>query len=520
MSLAIPIFTLLLIVLIMMVIRLLRENFAFYWLIATVGAFIAWPMVLIMGTQLPQTQSLIAWKPETLFPSSLVLTADRISWPYAVVLITLVLALMLTEVARATESMWSSWAAGLLLGGLGIFAVFAGNPLTLLLAWTAIDLVELLILLRQGIPKNMRERVVVAFSVRILGSGLLMAAVLATSSAGLEWTFANIPSQAAVLLLLAVGLRLGVLPAYMPILRESTSRRILGSILHLVPAAASLVLLNRTGFVVEPSTIVTVLLLFVGLTAIYGGASWIFATDEIEGAPSWILGMASLSAAAAMLAQPIASQAWGIGALLSGGLIFYTSVLERRMSWLLLLGFIGISALPFTPSWNGALMYAPPFKIFILIFVIAQVLLMVGYIRHTLRTREGFTNVERWVRLIYPLGLAILPLTHFLYGWWAFVGFENLLLSSWLLGIITLLLTALIVGVTQFGPKVSFGRVAAFESFFSLQWFYSLIWMFIRAVENVIQFLTTVLEGEGGLLWAFLMLVMLFLAFAAMLGGI
>ncbi|MCJ7661691.1 MAG: hypothetical protein MUO67_21295 [Anaerolineales bacterium] len=520
MSLAIPIFTLLLIVLIMLVIRLLRENFAFYWLIATVGAFIAWPMVLIMGTQLPQTQSLIAWKPETLFPSSLVLTADRISWPYAVVLITLVLALMLTEVARATESMWSSWAAGLLLGGLGIFAVFAGNPLTLLLAWTAIDLVELLILLRQSIPKNMRERVVVAFSVRILGSGLLMAAVLVTSSAGLEWTFANIPSQAAVLLLLAVGLRLGVLLAYMPILRESTSRRSLGSMLHLVPAAASLVLLNRTAFVVEPSTIVTVLLLFVGLTAIYAGASWIFATDEIEGAPSWILGMASLSAAAAMLAQPIASQAWGIGVLLSGGLIFYTSVLERRMSWLLLLGFIGISALPFTPSWNGALMYAPPFKILMVIFVIAQVLLMVGYIRHTLRTREGFTNVERWVRLIYPLGLAILPLTHFLYGWWAFVGFENLLLSSWLLGIITLLLTALIVGVTQFGPKVSFGRVAAFESFFSLQWFYSLIWMFIRAVENVIQFLTTVLEGEGGLLWAFLMLVMLFLAFAAMLGGI
>lgn len=165
-------------------------------------------------------------------------------------------------------------------------------------------------------------------------------------------------------------------------------------------------------------------------------------------------------------------------------------------------------------------MYAPPFKILMVIFVIAQVLLMVGYIRHTLRTREGFTNVERWVRLIYPLGLAILPLTHFLYGWWAFVGFENLLLSSWLLGIITLLLTALIVGVTQFGPKVSFGRVAAFELFFSLQWFYSLIWMFIRAVENVIQFLTTVLEGEGGLLWAFLMLVMLFLAFAAMLGGI
>jgi len=504
----------------MLVIRLLRANFSYHWLIATVGAFISWLMVLIMGTQLPQADSLIAWKPETLFPSSLVLTADRLSWPYAVALVTIVLAMMLTEVARATESMWSAWAAGLLLGALGIFAALAGNPLTLLMAWTAIDLVELLTLLGHRIPNNMRERVIVAFSVRILGSGMLMAAVLLTSSAGLEWTFANIPSQAIILLLLAVGLRLGVLPAYMPILRESTSRRSLGSILNLVPAAASLVLLNRTASVVEPSTIVTVLMVFVGLTAIYAGASWIFATDEIDGAPSWILGVASLSAVAAMLGQPIASQAWGIAVLLSGGLIFYTSALERRMTWLLLLGLLGISALPFTPAWNGALMYTSPFNIIMVIFVISQVLLMVGYIRHSLRTREELTGVERWVWLIYPLGLALLPLTHFLYGWWAFVGFDDLMLSSWLLGIITLLLTALIVWVTRFRPDVPFGRVAAFESFFSLQWFYSLIWVFFRAVESVIQFITTILEGEGGLLWAFLMLVMLFLTFVAMLGGI
>ena len=220
MPIAIPIFTLILTVLIMLAIRLLRANFAYHWLIATVGAFIALPMVLIIGIQLPQTETLISWKPEMLFPSSLVLTADRLSWPYATALITLVLAMMLTEVARATESMWSAWAAGVLLGALGILAIFAGNPLTLLMAWTAIDIAELLIILGQNIPKNMRERVVVAFSVRVVGSGMLLAAALLTSNTGLEWTFVNIPSQAAVLLLLAVGLRLGVLPAYMPILKN------------------------------------------------------------------------------------------------------------------------------------------------------------------------------------------------------------------------------------------------------------------------------------------------------------
>jgi hypothetical protein len=520
MPLILPFFIYLLAVFVMLVIRLLRADFAYHWLIATIGAFIALPMVFIIGTQLPQTDSLISWKPEILFPSSLILTADRISWPYAVGLITLVLAMMLTEVARATESLWSAWAAGLSLGALGVFAVFAGNPLTLLLAWTAIDLVELSILLAQTIPNAMRERLVVAFSVRILGSGMLLAAVLLTSSVGLDWTFANIPSSAALLLLMAIGMRLGVLPAYMPMLKESSSRRGLGSIVHLVPAVACLALLNRTAFVVESSTMVTVLLVFVGLTIIYAGGSWIFASDELDGAPAWILGMASLSAAAAMLAQPIASQAWGMAVLLPGGLIFYTSVLERRMLWLLLLGLLGISALPFTPAWNGALMYAAPYNIVMVVFIIAQVLFMVGYVRHALRTREGLAGVERWVWLIYPLGLALLPLLHFLYGWWAFIGFDNLLPSSWWLGVIALLLTALIVGLTRFGPKISLERVPALETVFSLQWLYRLVWIIFRAVENVIQFSTTVLEGEGGLLWTFLMLVVLFLAFVALLGGI
>jgi hypothetical protein len=519
MLLILPIFILFLSAVIMLVIRLLRADFAYHWLIATIGAFVAVPMVLIIATQLPQTDTLISWKPETLFPSSLILTADRISWPYAVGLIVLVLAMMLTEVARATESMWSAWAAGLLLGSLGVIAVFAGNPLTLLLAWMAIDLIELLILLAQSIPNPIGARVVVAFSSRLLGSGLLMAAILFTSSVGLDWTFNNVSATAAVILLVAVGMRLGVLPAYMPMIKESASRRGLGSILHLVPAASCLVLLNRIAFVMESSALVTLLQIIVGLMAIYAGVVWMFASDELDGAPAWILGMSSLSAAAAMFAQPIASQAWGMAVLLPGALIFYTSALERRMTWLLLLGLLGISALPFTPAWNGALMYAPPYNIVMVVFIITQVIFMFGYVRHAWRAREGLAGVERWVWLIYPLGLAILPLLHFFYGWWTFIGFDNLLPSSWWLGVVAVLLTALLVGITRFGPKISLERVAVLETLLSMQWLYRLGWAIFRALESVVQFSTTILEGEGGLLWAFLMLVALALVFVALFGG-
>lgn len=520
MPLALPILILLIAVVIMLIIRLLRAEFAYHWLVATVGSFTALPMIFFIGTQLPQTDSLIAWKPENLFPSPLTLTADQISWPYAVGLITLVVAMMLTEVARAAEARWSAWAAGLLLGALGVWAILAGNPLTLLVAWTAIDLVDFLLLFSQKVPSEMRERVVVAFTVRILGSGMLLAAILLNSTEGFDWTFAAIPSQATTLLLVAVGMRLGVLPAYMPMIRESISRRGLGSMIYLVSAAACLVLLNRTAYFVESPTTFTLLLVIVSLLAIYAGLSWVLAGDELEGAPAWILGMSSLSAAATMLAQPVASQAWGIAVLLAGGLIFYTSALERRMVWLPLLGLLGISALPFTPSWNGALMYAPPYTIILIMFILTQVLFMYGYIKHALRTREGLTGVERWVWLIYPLGLALLPILHFIYGWTTLVEFNNLLPASWWLGIVAALLTALLVGVTRFVPEISLERVAFLDSLFSMKWLYRLIWAVIRIVEGVIQFSTTILQGEGGVLWAFLMLLILFLVFAALLGGI
>jgi len=520
MLLAAPIIILCLTVLVMLVVRLLRAEFAYHWLIATIGAFIAWPLTFILGTQLPRTAALIIWEPESIFPASPVLIMDQISWPYAVGVVTLILVMMMTDVARASESMWSDWAAGLLLGALGVFAVIAGNPLTLLMAWAAIDLVELFVLFVQPVPAEMRERLVVAYSIRIFASGLLLVVVLLNDSLGLDWSVDNFSTQSAVLLLLAVGLRVGVLPAYMPLMKRSASRRGLGTIVLLVSAAACLVLLNRTSLIVQESTLINILLIIVGVIAIYAATAWVFAEDELSGAPAWVLGMASLSAAAAMLAQPAASQAWGITVLLAGGLIFFTSVLERRMSWLLIFGLIGISSLPLTPTWNGALMYSSPFKPVMVIFIIVQVVLVVGFLRHILRPRPGLSGVERWVWLIYPLGLAILPVVHFLYGWWAFIGFGTLTTSSWWLGLVIVLLTGLVVGLVRFGPRVSIQRTGVLKEFFSMQWFYRLMWGVFGVIENIIRFITTILEGEGGLLWAFLMLVILFMTFVALFGGV
>ena len=88
-----------------------------------------------------------------------VVVLDSISWPYAFTTGTLVLAVVLTDIVRAQEPDWSAWTASLSLTALGLIAVLAGNPLTLILAWAALDFAELLVIFWHVHTSEGRRRV-------------------------------------------------------------------------------------------------------------------------------------------------------------------------------------------------------------------------------------------------------------------------------------------------------------------------------------------------------------------------
>jgi hypothetical protein len=499
--------------LVMLILRVARPSFVYHWLIALAGPLIAWPMILLTGLRLPQTLLLISWMPEALFPSWPVLLVDRLSWPYAVALATLALAAILTEVARAPEADWASWSASLALTALGILAVFSGNPLTLLLTWTAIDFFELIVLLWNVNESQIRERVVVSFTARVSGSGLLVAALLVASAGGETLSFAAITPQASLLLLLAAGLRLGVLPLHLPFLQEPPLRRGLGTLLRLVPAAAALVLLARTALAISEQggslPFLPYLLAFSGLAALYAAASWVFAPDELSGRPAWLLAMASFSVASALRGQPSASLAWGIAALFSGGLLFLSSTRDLRLAWLTLLGIIGFSGLPFTPAWNGARLFDPPFQLQLLLFIASLALLILGYVRHTLKPWRSLAGVERWVWVIYPFGLALLLLTHFAFGWWTNPGLEHAPWAGWWVGAAALALAGLVGFWARRGFNPERYPLVLVDSIFSLNWVYAGFWFIYNRLRLLTGFITDILEGEGGILWVLLLLVLL-----------
>ena len=509
MLILLPIILLFLTALTLMLLRFLRPNFKFPWLIAVVGATLALISIFFWHIRLPQSISLTSWQPVTLFFFSPTWLVDGVSWPYALSLAALAAAVIWTSVVRS-ENDPSAWAGTLLLSALGILAVTAENPLTLILAWSALDLAELIAMLRSTEGEEQNQGVVIAFAARVAGTGLVLWANLVSTAGGILMDFRAIPASTGIFLLIATGLRLGVLPLHLPYRKENVLRRGFGTTLRLVSAGASLSLLARIPAIAFQSSLPPYLLILAAIAALYAGWMWLRASDEILGRPFWVLGMASLSIATSLRGNPTGSISWGVILILGGGLLFLFSARQRSILWLPLLGLWGLTALPFSLSASAWQTGNQNSWLFVIPFLPAQALLMAGFIRHSLHPGEtSLESQERWTKVLYPTGLFLLAVISVLLGLWGWDGAHNL--GQWWAAIIANVLAA---GFTALSLTILVRLVPASSSnqwtrIFRLGRLYSTlnaIYGFFRRIADII---TNTLEGEGGLLWSLLLLALI-----------
>jgi hypothetical protein len=509
MSAILPVIVLLLTPVIMLIIRLVKPGFSYFWLLTVTGALIAWPISLILGFQLPNTVIRMEWKPVTLFPASPSLLLDHASWPFLFALVSLTLVIILTAPARLQRDYWMTWANTLLFAGLGILAVMSENLLTLLLTWAAIDLVELVILLVQVNRSSDRERVVVSFSMRVAGIILLLWAWV-VGAPGNPFSFTDIPLEASTYIILACILRLGVIPLQLPLANGPTLLRGFGSMLRFAPAASSLMLLTRVASIGVSQQAQLPLLILAGMAALYGGLGWLTAQDELKGRPFWVIGMSALAVASAVRGLPEASQAWGLACIIPGSLLFLSSARYRGLLIIFMLGGLGITTLPYTPAWDGAYLYTAPVDIFLIVFLIGHALLLTGYLRHSLGESTDLSHSERWVRALYPLGLGLLPLSHLWIAWRTPLPAASTgIYSEWWAGVLIIGLSALIVFWGQKDIQLPAILTPIWSRLFSLGWIANLVWGTYRSILRFVSTMTKIAEGEGGMLWAMVLLVIL-----------
>jgi hypothetical protein len=490
----------------LIVLRVLQPNARYAWLVAAGGGVLAFSSVFFWLTQMPFELVLPAWQPVSLFTTPILFRADEISWPFAISIAALTLATLLMAAARPVFVNDYTWVGVLALGGVGILAVTADNPFTLLLVWAFLDLTELLTQLRSVEGKANNEKVVTSFSTRAFGLALLLWANIVSVGEGSALSFQSISASSGLYLVVAAGLRLGVFPLHLPYSAESNLRRGLGTSLRLISAASSMVVLAHTPAESLNSVFTPFLMALALGAALYGGWMWLRAPDELNGRPYWIITLVSLSVISALSGNPTGAIAWGVALILVGGTLFLASMQINWLNRAMLAGVWSLSSLPFSltaSAWLGRLGFFLPFVI------AAQALAIAGFMRHALRPgeRDMFESQPGWARVVYPAGTLVLIFVQFLLGLFGWNG--ALEVGAWLQALIVSLLTFGLVWATPRFRILNPIRAHWVTSTASrLNGVYQGLWGLYRFLARLSQSIIVTLEGEGGIMWTLLFLAL------------
>lgn len=495
--------------------RLTRLGSAYTWLIV-VGVLLSWASVLLWQIDLPWRFTPGQWMPAGLFNAAPQFLADPFAWLYALSLIGLAAAIILTSPARSGQVGAASWGEILLLTVLGLLAVLVDNVLGLALAWVAIDLVGFVLALRRN--TTLSERSLLSFVVRLSGLGFgLWAAILATSLGQPAFSLAASLSSVSLFLMMAIGLRIGALPpGFEQSSDDDAGRRGVNVMYNAVSAASALIVLARIPVAAMDGQLMLLMLTAAVLAAIYSGWKWLFAADEAQGRPYWLTGLSALSLAACLSGSAAGSTAWGVCLILFGGL---SALYVARQVWLtriFALAVLFMLALPFTLTasvWEGALPL--PF-VFLPLFGLAHVLFAAGYLRNILRAEGAdFAQLPNWSQTAYSLGMGMLLLTMLLGSLWGWPG--SLTLGNWWVGLVVFLLTGVVLFASsrlklpQFGlPKLlrtRRGRPLRLPSMLNI--LIRIFSFFYQMIGSLTIYISDLLEGDGGLLWTLLLLILL-----------
>lgn len=528
MILLLPVGLLLLAAFAIFILNFMRPKFGTSWLIAVVGSSFAWLVVLLLRLRLPTTLKVLSWYPSEFgLKGAFGFMLDYDAWPYVLALTTITLAVILTDAARTRyDSTPLSWGFTLTATALGLLSLQAGTSLTLMGVWIVVDVLELIYLLHLPDIDRFLSRLVLAYGVRMASVLLLMMGTIHGWQTNNIIDLTQIPLNVAFIYLLAAGLRLGTFPLNLPFLQEPNLRRGAGNIIRLAPAASGLALLARLPAATASQGLLTRLTplfhLLLAIAALYAAFQWLFAKNEIEGRPFWLIAWSSLATASVLNGAPSASLAWGLALLLPGSLLFLYSPRIQRMNFLLYFGLIGLIGIPYTPlasGWQGLL--ASGFNFWTVVYVLTHTIMVLGYLNRILQPGGEAAALESWARLVYPMGLIIIIQAIIAVGLVGWPG--SLTIGVWWLAFGSLLLiTVSIILSIRFGITSPYAQLPAssnlirifswvtprLEPLFRLEWVYRILWQINRLLGFFLKSFSTILESEAGILWTILLLVL------------
>ena len=494
------------------VLHLFKRGSSTLWIVAALGALFAWIFVFLNYRNFDISIQIMPWNFNSQYELSPTIQFNWYSWSYALAIITLLLSSLLTSIINAGAKRWITWIMSLILGAFGLWSVLALNPVTLVLAWAAMDICVLVIVIGLITDGQAIKRAVVVFSINILAVLLLSWSTLIEYPLSSEGFSGNQEMYVSLLAIAVIGLRVGGTTILSPVIKGSDFSKSLGSLLHLVPVAAAFALFNTIQTLSFPAGVELMLVVVISMIVFFNAFSWVWKANSPRHQANWIILMVGFSLVSVIRGDLDASLAWGVALILSGGILFLVSVNYRYLFLITGIGLINISMLPYTPTWVGTQLFAPPFSWGLLILLFSHILILFGYIQNTHKSDNNKEKIDRFTWAIYLWGLLLLPIVHMLIGFLmrdsAPVG-----LSSWI-GFLSSGAALSIFLVHHFYPKLRIWSyngnrfMPTLQKLINISWFWKSLVSLYRGLGRLVDLITKVLEGDGGILWTLLLLVL------------
>jgi hypothetical protein len=342
----------------------------------------------------------------------------------------------------------------------------------------------------------------------VIGTGLILwAGILSTSANGGSFAQAPLPQNISVLMILGVIIRSSSLFFPHPYSRDAAIRDKYEAVYKLISTASALVLLSHLELEISGQLVSYILILFIAVAGFISVYGWLRNPRDIINQSNWILGLISLSISASLLGNPLGSTAWGSAGLFAGGLLFLYSHRNRVLTIILLIAVYILSSLPFSLTASGWASSISNGLMTLILLLPLQSLLTAGYFRSIAREeKESLEKQPRWVNAFYPMGLVLLALSGLVLGitGWAGAGQVGAWIPALIAMVLTAILSIILIRIPIPAPLDSrlVKKPVAWAGNFISMW-----WGVYHALRRLLGILTATFEGDGGILWTILFLI-------------
>jgi len=489
------------------------------WALNSGTALLVWLVSLVLVMKIPDVTSLSVWRPSELFSSRLELHLDAIGWLFLYGAATVVVSVTFTEASRPGEATPGTRSLLLSYAAVAMTAMLAGNLLTVAMTWTLMDIWTVVFLLRMQEDTKSIVKLMTRFAVDVGGVLLVLSAALINGAEGGSSSLTSplTSSLAAVLLVLAALLRLGLMPPHISLTHLSYKQRGLGTLIRLLPPVAALSVLARMMNIGVPVEAFPWLRLAGVLGIIVGGLRWSLHTDVVAARPFLVLGVSGMGVLAASLSiegggAPIAAA--GIVLLFAGAVVCLTEIFVPTHRLWPGLAAVLLAGMPGTPGGviaeslirgglNGSSLWL------VLFGILGLILLASGCLRLVFLPLRSWPSGESLVRVTYGLGLALPVLVGFGLG-------LRMPGSVTLEAVAGFAIAIALAGLALFWlrrlPQRDVDRWGRLMEWLDPNPLYRVLWRGGRALIRFFYTIGDVLEGEGAMLWMSVILLLLIIA--------